>query len=119
MKKRIRVGRTHDPHRGKRLGIQMIATYSPEACGRSERFFGMRQGRLPNELALHGTTDMDRANDFLKTYWAGFNQHFSVQTAASGSAFVAALDAPLHDILCVQEARRVRGDNGVRYDGMT
>lgn len=102
----------------KQLGIQMIAAYSPEARGRSERFFGTLQGRLPNELALHGITDMDRANDFLKTYWKSFNQRFSVQAAESGSAFVAALDAPLKDILCIQEERTVRGDNCVRYGGL-
>jgi len=36
----------------KRLGIEMIAAYSPEARGRSERAFGTHQGRLPNELTL-------------------------------------------------------------------
>ena len=36
------------------LGISMIAAYSPEARGRSERAFDTHQGRLPNELALLG-----------------------------------------------------------------
>lgn len=40
----------------KRLGIDMIAAYSPEARGRSERAFGTHQGRLPNELAIKGIT---------------------------------------------------------------
>ena len=31
------------------LGIDMIAAYSPEARGRSERAFGTHQGRLPQE----------------------------------------------------------------------
>jgi len=31
----------------KQLGIEMIAVYSPEARGRSERAFGTHQGRLP------------------------------------------------------------------------
>ena len=35
-----------------RLGIEMIAAYSPEARGRSERALGTHQGRLPQELAL-------------------------------------------------------------------
>ena len=34
----------------KRLGIEMIAAYSPEARGRSERMFRIRQERLPKEL---------------------------------------------------------------------
>jgi len=37
----------------KSLGIQMIAAYSPEARGRSERAFGTHQDRLVKELALH------------------------------------------------------------------
>lgn len=34
----------------KQLGITLIAAYSPEARGRSERAFGTHQGRLPQEL---------------------------------------------------------------------
>ena len=41
------------------LGIEMIAAYSPEARGRSERAFGTHQGRLPFELAAAGITDME------------------------------------------------------------
>ncbi len=37
------------------LGIEMIPSYSPEARGRSERWFGTVQGRLPQELALEGS----------------------------------------------------------------
>ena len=38
----------------KELGVQMIAAYSPQARGRSERSFGTWQGRLPQELRLAG-----------------------------------------------------------------
>ena len=38
----------------KELGVQMIAAYSPQARGRSERNFGTWQGRLPQELRLMG-----------------------------------------------------------------
>ena len=38
----------------KELGVQMIAAYSPQARGRSERNFGTWQGRLPQELRLAG-----------------------------------------------------------------
>ena len=44
------------------LGIEMIAAYSPEARGRSERAFGTHQGRLPLELSAAGITDMEAAN---------------------------------------------------------
>jgi hypothetical protein len=55
-----KVGGKVDPHRltqvGRALrevGIRMIPAYSPQARGRSERSFGTRQGRLPQELRLH------------------------------------------------------------------
>jgi transposase len=38
----------------KELGVQMIAAYSPQARGRSERNFGTWQARLPQELRLAG-----------------------------------------------------------------
>ncbi|MFL6277942.1 MAG: hypothetical protein ACJ74G_22370 [Blastocatellia bacterium] len=51
----------------KSLGIEMIAAYSPEARGRSERHFGTWQGRLPQELGWRGITTVAAANDFLQT----------------------------------------------------
>src|SRR5712691_1926433 len=40
------------------LGIEHIASYSPEARGRSERLFRTLQDRLPKELRLAGISDM-------------------------------------------------------------
>ncbi|MEX2517371.1 MAG: ISNCY family transposase [Gammaproteobacteria bacterium] len=63
------------------LGIEMIAAYSPEARGRSERMFGTFQGRLPQELALAGITEMAAANEFLrKTFLPRFNKRFATTT---------------------------------------
>ncbi len=44
------------------IGIELIAAYSPEARGRSERAFGTLQGRLPQELRVAGVTTMEQAN---------------------------------------------------------
>lgn len=102
------------------LGIQMIAAYSPQARGRSERFFRTIQGRLPKELALAGITDMDQANAFLKRrYWPRFNRSFMVEARESGEAFVPQLHADINNILCLQAERRVGNDNCVRYRGQT
>jgi len=99
------------------LGIQMIAAYSPQARGRSERMFKTLQERLPKELALHGITDMVTANRFLiDDFLPAFNAEFQVPAAESGSAFVPVLDARLKDILCIQEERTVGNDNCVRYN---
>ena len=61
------------------LGIEMIAAYSPQARGRSERFFGTLQGRLPQELARAGIAEMDAANEYLKGFWPRFNAMFAVE----------------------------------------
>src|SRR3954447_2151068 len=64
------------------LGVRMIAAYSPQARGRSERSFGTWQGRLPQELRVRGISDLARANEFLGTeYVAEFNRRFTVRAA--------------------------------------
>lgn len=101
-----------------RLGIEMIAAYSPEARGRSERMFGTLQGRLPKELKLASITDMQEANTFLKEeFLPAFNQRFMVKPQEEESAFVAWLHANMNldDILCIQEQRTVNKDNTVSY----
>jgi transposase len=101
------------------LGIELIAAYSPEARGRSERMFGTLQKRLPQELRLAGITTMDEANRFLReTFLPDHNRRFAIAPEAPGSAFVP-FAGNLDDILCVQQERTVAGDNTVRYKGMT
>ena len=100
------------------LGITLIAAYSPEARGRSERTFRTLQDRLPKELALAGITDMAAANQFLRDRFVpAYNQRFAVAAAEAGSAFVPWSGSNLAEILCVQEERVVANDNTVRYQG--
>ena len=104
----------------KQLGIEMIAAYSPEARGRSERAFGTHQGRLPQELALAGITDMEAANRYLRErYLPAFNAEFAVPALETGSAFVPWIGGSLEDILCEQYERIVGNDNCVRFEGMS
>ncbi len=101
------------------LGIELIAAYSPEARGRSERMFGTLQKRLPQELRLAGITTRAEANRFLEeVFWPAHNARFARPAEAAGSAFVA-FAGSLADILCVQEERVVAGDNTVRYKNRT
>ncbi len=103
----------------KQLGIDMIAAYSPEARGRSERAFGTHQGRLPQELALAGITNMTQANQYLaKVYRPAFNAEFAQPAVEQGSAFVPWIGGSLEDILCEQHERTVSSDNCVRFEGM-
>ena len=104
----------------KQLGISMIAAYSPEARGRSERVFGTHQGRLPQELALAGITTREAANEYLKkVYLPAFNAEFAQPAMEEGSAFVPWIGGCLDDTLCEQYERVVRNDNCVQFDGLT
>ena len=103
----------------KHLGIQMIAAYSPEARGRSERAFQTHQDRLVKELALHGITNMNAANRYLaQTYLPAFNAEFMQPAPEEGSAFVPWTGENLDDILCQQDERTVSADNCVSFEGM-
>jgi transposase len=98
----------------KELGIQMIAAYSPQARGRSERNFGTWQGRLPQELRLKGLTTVEAANQFLREeYMAEFNGHFSVPPAQGGSAFLPCRRRDLDFVFSIRHERTVARDNMV------
>ncbi len=98
----------------KELGIQMIAAYSPQARGRSERSFGTWQGRLPQELRLAGITTVEAANRFLRErYLQQFNDQFRVAAAEKGTAFRRSSRSDLEWIFTVQSERVVAKDNTV------
>lgn len=104
----------------KQLGITHIAAYSPEARGRSERAFQTHQGRLPQELARAGITDMSGANLYLEqVYRAAHNREFAVASTLEGSAYVPFIHGYLPDILCEQHDRKVDNDNCVHFEGLT
>ena len=98
----------------KELGIQMIAAYSPQARGRSERSFGTWQGRLPQELQLASLTTLAEANRFLaERYIAEFNQKFTVKPEQTGTAFRRCGRSDLDWIFSIQTERVVSKDNTV------
>lgn len=106
----------------KELHIDMIAAYSPEARGRSERLFGTVQQRLPKELEQAGIVSMEEANRFLKeVYWPKHNERFSVKAKDTVRAFVPLKDSGmnLQDILCIIEKRTAGKDNTVSYRNKT
>ena len=101
-----------------RLGIEMIAAYSPEARGRSERAFGTHQERLPKELAASGITEMTAANRYLENvYRPAFNAEFAHPAREPGSAFVPFIGTHLAEMLCEQFERTVGNDNCVHFEG--
>lgn len=99
------------------LGVRMIAAYSPQARGRSERNSGTWQGRLPQELRLRGIGDLERANEFLRSeYIAEFNRRFAVQATQKGTAFVRCHRKDLDWIFSTQQERTVSNDNTISVD---
>jgi hypothetical protein len=102
----------------KQLGIGHIPAYSPEARGRCERAFRTLQDRLPKELALAGITTVEAANRFLReVYLPEHNVRFAEPAEEPAAVFVEVPEALWHDVLCVQEERRVGNDNCVRWRG--
>ena len=99
------------------LGIELIAAYSPEARGRSERAFCTLQDRLVKELALAGITTVEAANRFIaERYLPQHNRRFAVLPELDDSAFVALVRPDqIDDILCLHAERVVARDNTVRY----
>jgi hypothetical protein len=94
------------------LGIEHIRAMTPEARGRSERCFGTLQGRLPQELRLHGITDYDAANRFLEqSFVADFNRRFGVRPRERGSAFTPLTGLDLELLVSAQHQRIVQKDN--------
>ena len=98
----------------KELGVQMIAAYSPQARGRSERSFGTWQGRLPQELRLAKIKTKEGANVFLNERYIGeFNSKFMVEAKEKGTAFQKTTRADLNWVFTVQTERVVDKDNTV------
>src|SRR5450432_2282066 len=101
------------------LGIQMIPAYSPQARGRSERSFGTWQGRLPQELRLHGIRSLASANEFLRDrYIEEFNERFAVAATEPGHAFLPVRGKNLDLIFSIQQERTVGQDNTVQIGSL-
>src|SRR5207253_6597640 len=99
------------------LGIEHVPAMTPEARGRSERCFGTLQGRLPQELRLHGVTNYQASNRYLEqTFIGDFNRRFTVRPRERGSAFSALTDIDLELLVSAQHERIVQKDNTVVFE---
>lgn len=98
------------------LGIEHIPSYSPQARGRMERFFGTWQGRLPQELRRAGIRTLLQANQYIgEKFIAWHNGTLTVKAREVGDAFVPCAGTDLDAMICVQEERVVGNDNTVSY----
>jgi hypothetical protein len=95
------------------LGIEHIRAYSPQARGRSERANRTLQGRVVNELRVHGHTTLEAANGFLSQYRREYDHGFACPAADPASGFVPLGAVDLDHYLCVRVTRVVQRDNTV------
>ena len=103
----------------RRLGIEHILAYSPQARGRSERLNRTFQGRLVNELRLAGIDTLSEANRYLRErFIPTHNTNFSRPPRDPQSAFVPLGRVDLDQIFCHEEPRMVGQDNTVCLDGV-
>jgi transposase len=111
------VSKTHLTQVGevlKRLGVEHIPSYSPQARGRVERMNGTLQGRLVNELELAGARSLEAANAYIREqYLTTHDAAFSRAPRDPASAFVAADGVDLDEVFCRESVRQVGKDNVV------
>lgn len=104
----------------KQLGVEMIAGYSPQARGRSERWNGTWQGRLPAELRTAGIDTMEDANRYIReVFIPDMNRRFTVTPKEEGGAFTSKEGYDLDRIFSIHhDDRKVANDNTVRVNGL-
>lgn len=99
------------------LGIEPIPAYSPQARGRSERMFETWQGRLPNELKLHGIKTLPDANRYiLETFLPWYRKTLIKEPPQKGSAFTPYRGKDLNLIFSIKEQRTVNHDNTIQWN---
>jgi hypothetical protein len=102
----------------KKLGIEIITAYSPQAKGRVERRHGVFQDRFVKELRLQGISDIDLANDVLEGgFLEDLNRRFTVPAIDPLDAHVKIHKrVDLRTVFCFEETRTVSNDWVVQYD---
>jgi len=103
----------------KRLGVEHILAYSPQARGRGERPNRTLQDRLVKELRVAGARSVAVANRYLReTFVPNYNAEFPRPPKDPASGFVPVGQVDLDGSLCRLEERVVGQDNTVALDGV-
>lgn len=100
----------------KKLGIQIIRAYSPQAKGRVERKHGVFQDRLVKDLKLYGIHTLEQANAYLEPFLTKINAKFAKpKEAVADSHRDAKTYGNLEQILCWQYKRQLRNDWTIQF----
>ena len=103
----------------KQLGIELETSSVSQAKGLIERTNGTFQGRLVNELKLHGITTMEEANKYLlDVFVPDFNRRFAMDYRKFQSVFeTSPSKEKINDTLAVLTPRKIDNGNSIKYYG--
>ena len=101
----------------KQLGIELETSSISQSKGLIERTNGTFQGRLVNELKLHGITTIDEANKYLiDVFVPYFNQRFVLDYKKFESVFEASPnEKKINYTLAVLTPRKIDNGNSIKY----
>ena len=101
----------------KQLGIELQTSSVSQAKGLIERTNGTFQGRLVNELKLHGITTIEEANKYLiEVFVPYFNQKFAMDYHMFESVFEPSpSEEKINYTLAVLTPRKVDNGNSIKY----
>ncbi len=99
------------------LGIELETTSIPQAKGRVERLFETLQLRLPIEMRLAGITEIEQANEFLKSYVKKFNAKFALPINNIKSVFEKQpSNSEINLMLAVLTNRKIDSGHCIRFN---
>ena len=103
----------------KQLGIELETSSVSQAKGLIERTNGTFQGRLVNELKLHGITTMEEANKYLlDVFVPDFNRRFAMDYSKFQSVFeTSPSKEKINYTLAVLTPRKIDNGNSIKYYG--
>ena len=101
----------------KQLGIELETTSVSQAKGLIERTNGTFQGRLVNELKLHGITTIEEANKYLiDVFVPYFNQRFALDYKKFESVFETSPSAEkINCTLAILTPRKIDNGNSIKF----
>ncbi len=107
---------THFSKACKKLGIEVIKAYSPQAKGRVERNHAVYQDRFVKELKLRNIDTIEGANQLLSGgFINGLNEKFAKAAQSDADAHVPLYGHDLDQILCWEYTRQVKNDWTIQF----
>lgn len=98
------------------LGVEVKTTSVAQAKGRIERLNQTFQSRLPVELRRAQITNIEEANEFLKSYLKKFNTHFALHLNTTKSVYEKQpTTEQINQVLAVISERKIGGGHAIKY----